>query len=366
MNARVRYLIGILGALILIFSIWYFRSIVAYIFISGAISILGQPIVRLIKKIKIGKFKIPNALNAAITLVVLWLFIITFFRFFIPLIISEAYELSNVNVTVLYETIEKPIDDFRNALSNTGYFSDAESFESYFTQKLSNILNVSYISDIAANIGSTLGNLLIAFFAISFITFFFLKDSTLFSDGILMFVPDKYMSEAKHVMHSIRHLLTRYLVGIFIEVLLVMSLITFGLWLVGIELNHALICGLFAGIFNVIPYVGPWIGAAFGVIIAFATNIDLVFESQLLPLLGFTVLIYIITQTLDNILFQPLIYSSSVNAHPLEIFLVILMAAGVAGIGGMILAIPAYTIVRVIAKEFFSGFKIVQKLTRNI
>ena len=67
-----------------------------------------------------------------------------------------------------------------------------------------------------------------------------------------------------------------------------------------------------------------------------------------------------------GILFQPLIYSSSVNAHPLEIFLVIMIAGSLAGIPGMIIAIPLYTVIRVFAKEFFNKFKVVKKLTKKI
>jgi len=69
---------------------------------------------------------------------------------------------------------------------------------------------------------------------------------------------------------------------------------------------------------------------------------------------------------IDNLVLQPLIYSNSVKAHPVEIYLVILIAGSLAGITGMVLAIPFYTVLRIIAKEFFSQFKIVQRLTRNI
>jgi predicted PurR-regulated permease PerM len=135
---------------------------------------------------------------------------------------------------------------------------------------------------------------------------------------------------------------------------------------VGIAFQHAVICGLVSGILNVIPYVGPWIGACFSILIGLATNINLPLQPELVTLLGLMVLVFATVQTIDNVVFQPLIYSSSVNAHPLEIFLVIIMAGSIAGIGGMILAIPSYTVFRVIAKEFLSNFKVIQKITQNI
>jgi predicted PurR-regulated permease PerM len=77
-------------------------------------------------------------------------------------------------------------------------------------------------------------------------------------------------------------------------------------------------------------------------------------------------IVFLSVQVIDNVLFQPLIYSSSVKAHPLEIFLVIMAAGSMAGIIGMILAIPVYTIIRVIAAEFFENMKLVKKLTKNL
>ena len=147
---------------------------------------------------------------------------------------------------------------------------------------------------------------------------------------------------------------------------MVMLLDTIGLTIVGLEFNHAVVIGLFCGLFNVIPYLGPWMGAALGLLMGAALHINVDFMSETLPMLGWMTLVFGSVQIIDNVLFQPLIYSSSVKAHPLEIFLVILAAGSMAGIVGMILAIPFYTILRVIAKEFFDNMKLVRKLTENL
>ena len=130
--------------------------------------------------------------------------------------------------------------------------------------------------------------------------------------------------------------------------------------------STAVVIGLFAGMMNVIPYIGPIIGALFGMIIGIATNLDVDFYAGILPLLGYMAIVFAVVQVIDNILFQPLIYSNSVNAHPLEIFIVIIMAGSMAGILGMVLAIPTYTLIRVIAKEFFNKYRFVKKLTEKI
>ena len=139
-----------------------------------------------------------------------------------------------------------------------------------------------------------------------------------------------------------------------------------GLSLVGLGFNHAVIIGFFCGLFNVIPYLGPWMGAAVGLLIGAAVNINADFMNYTLPLLGLMAAVFLSVQIIDNVLFQPLIYSSSVKSHPLEIFLVIMAAGSMAGVIGMFLAIPAYTIIRVVAKEFFDNMKLVRKLTENL
>jgi predicted PurR-regulated permease PerM len=95
-------------------------------------------------------------------------------------------------------------------------------------------------------------------------------------------------------------------------------------------------------------------------------HIEKDFYSELLPMAGYMLLVFIVVQIIDNILFQPVIFSSSVNAHPMEIFLVILIAGSMAGILGMILAIPTYTVLRVFAKEFFYQFRVVKQLTKRM
>ena len=144
------------------------------------------------------------------------------------------------------------------------------------------------------------------------------------------------------------------------------TLITLGMTIAGGGFRRGLVIGLIAAILNIIPYLGPWIGAVLGVILGVATHLDMDFATQLLPLIGYMILVFAITQLTDNLVFQPVIFGTSVYAHPIEIFIVIMMAGSLAGIVGMILAIPTYTVVRVFAKEFFNNFRVVQKLTEKI
>ena len=222
------------------------------------------------------------------------------------------------------------------------------------------------IQNFIGSLISILGNVIIAIFSITFITFFFLKDQRLFFESILMWVPDKYVDNFTRALYSIKKLLTRYFIGIVIQSSCIMILVTIGMTIVGIEFQQALVMGLIIGILNVIPYAGPWIGLAIAITMGIASHINQDFSTVVVPLVYYMILVEAITHLIDNIVFQPVIFSNSVRAHPLEIFIVVLAAGFAAGIPGMILGIPAYTVMRVFAREFFYNFKAVQKITSGL
>ncbi len=206
----------------------------------------------------------------------------------------------------------------------------------------------------------------LAFFAISFLTFFLLREDRLISEYVVTLFPKDKEKEFRHALDSVKHLLRRYFVGILLQSFGILTLITLGMTIVGVGFRLGLVIGLIAGVLNIIPYLGPWIGAVLGIILGIASHLHLDLATQLLPLIGYMTLVFAITQITDNMVFQPVIFGTSVYAHPIEIFIVIIMAGSLAGIVGMILAIPIYTVIRVFAKEFFNNFRVVQKLTEKI
>ncbi len=360
-----RNILFAVGIIIIILILWYFKNIVAYILISAILALVGRPVVDVLGKIRVKSFRLPKALRAVIALLLIWVLMFTFFRVFIPILVNETNALAKMNVENISANLKEPIaavEDFITRYSVKNNFS----LDDYITEKLASFISFSSLTDIFGSIAGFLGNIFIAIFSISFITFFFLKDEKLFGEGILLFVPSEHEVAVKHAMSSARNLLMRYFIGIGGQITGIILLVTIGLTIIGIGFQHALIIGLFAGLFNIIPYVGPIIGTLFGIFLGIVTHLELDFYTGILPLTGYMLLVFVIVQLIDNFLFQPLIYSSSVKAHPLEVFLVILIAGSLAGIPGMILAIPSYTIIRVFAKEFFNNFKVVKKLTEKI
>lgn len=367
MKGTLRNILIFFGVLLLLACAWYFRNIVVYILVSGVFSIIGRPLVDLFCRIHIKKWSFPRALSALITLVIIWGAIITFFVIFIPLVTQQINYFSTIDSDKIVQLVETPIQKVENIFRalNKDISKDL-SLQDYIAAKVSGVLNINMIQNFIGSLISILGNIVVAIFSITFITFFFLKDQRLFFESILMWVPDTYVENVTRALYSIKKLLTRYFIGIVIQSTCIMILVDIGMTIAGIDFQQALVMGLILGILNVIPYVGPWVGLFIAIIMGVASHINQDFTTVVVPLVYYMIIVEAIVHLIDNIIFQPVIFSNSVRAHPLEIFIVVLASGFAAGIPGMIFGIPAYTVLRVFAREFFYNFKAVQKITSGL
>jgi len=366
MNKLAKYIAGIAGALVIGFLAWFFADILVYILISAVLSLIGKPFMIYMSKIKFKGRSIPVNLSAAFTLVLIMGLFFSFFLFIAPLIGELIGSASSMDMNTLNEKISVPLANFNSYLHETfpGLGNDFKIEDIIFTE-FQKLVNADTITHFFSSITSFLFDFAIGVFIVSFITFFFLKEQDMFSNMVLALFPDKYEQNVKRALDSIFNLLARYFIGISLETVLITILNGLGLYLIGgVHFSLAIVLGLIAGILNVIPYIGPWLGGIIGVLISM-TDIGLNIPDAGMVIITLS-LIFFVTHMIDVFLFQPYIYSNSVQAHPLEIFIVILIAASIGGIIGMLVAIPAYTVIRVFAKEFFSNFKLVQKLTEKI
>lgn len=361
-----KYILGFTALFIVGFLCWYFSSIIAYVLVAAVISFLGKPIIDLLGKVSLKNYQLNDTIKAAVAVICIWIVFILFFSTIIPLVASEFQSLSGLSVTNIVAQLESPIADIGYFLKRYGLIDPNQDVKQYITHNLTSLVDISQMQSLFGSLAGTISGIFVALFSVTFISFFFLKDSRLFSDMVLAILPAKYEEQGKNALDSIQKLLVRYFIGILIEVVGVMFLNTIGLTIVGLSFSNALVIGLVTGILNVIPYIGPIIGIVFSLTVGIAINMEMPFYTDLLPLLIYMSIALLLTQLIDNVLFQPLIYGNSVYAHPLEIFLVILMAGSIAGIPGMILAIPGYTVFRVILREFFNKYKLVKKLTKSL
>ncbi len=350
----------------IIFLLWFFSSILAYIIIASVLALIGNPIVTFLGKIRIWKFHIPMPIRALIALICLYGVFIGFFWIFIPVVAGEAKALSNIDTDTLIAQIQEPIMKVQ-ALYDKYQVRESNSpgFEEIVKGKIGHVLNIAVLSERISSVAEILGNLFIALFSITFISFFLLQDQGMLTEAIVILAPKKHGKAIRHALSSVKHLLIRYFIGIGGQLTGILILVTLGMSIIGLDFKQSLLIGLIAAVVNIIPYLGPLIGSGLGILMGLAFHIDMGIVN-LLPLVGYMTVVYLVVHLIDNFIFQPFIFGNRVYAHPLEIFLVIMMAGSLGGVIGMIVAIPAYTIIRVFAKEFFNNFRIVKKLTEKI
>ncbi|MCF8369159.1 MAG: AI-2E family transporter [Bacteroidales bacterium] len=364
MKFNYKVLGGILTFLLGVFLAWRFSDILVYVLLAGVLSFIGQPIVRFIDRLHFRKYEMPHTISAIFSLFVLIVIFTSLFMIFVPIINRQAIVISSIDFQYLGKQMELPLQNLETKLLEWNLLENDQTLEAMIATELESVLNMASIKNIFGNVVGLAGSVFIGIFSVVFLTFFFLRDEHLFFNGIMLFVPQNYEDKGAKILSDTRHLLSRYFVGLSVELLSMMTLIAIGLTLFGVE--GALLIGFLGGLMNVIPYLGPIIGAFMGVVIGATSNLSHGMYEDIVPISIIILGTFAVANLIDNFILQPLIYSTSVKAHPIEIFLVILMAGSLAGIPGMILAIPSYTVLRIIAKQFFSGSKLVQKITENI
>ncbi len=423
MKFNTRYLIASISLLIVGAVLYYFSEIVTYILIAWIISMIGAPIVVFLRKY-LGK-----NIAALITLGLFLIGCMVLIWTFIPPLVNQVENLSKVDYNRVVTALEEPIKDWEkwlikkklmiesdttlstqkinqsaeeietpiyeikvDSVLNSENEADSKSIsiniylpenqkvqplqdtlgseksgEDFFTILKSNINNYINPEKIRMMLGDSLtafGDIMIGLFSIFFIGFFFLREQGLFDKILTSMVPSRYEQQTKQAVDETSRLLIRYFIGILIQVTIITLIVSLSLMLMGVK--NALLIGFFAGIMNVIPYIGPLVATALGVMITLSSNMELSFYDEMIPLIVKVLLVFMFTRLIDDIILQPNIFSKSVKAHPLEIFIIVLVGAKVGGILGMVLAIPFYTAFRVIGKVFLSEFRVIQQLTKNM
>jgi len=364
MNRITRIIITVIFSILLAFSLWYFSGLVTYILISLILSLIGRPLVRVINKIKIKKIRIPVALAAGITLLLQLTVMVSVVSIFIPIVSSQADVISNIDNKRVSSNLDKTIQNIDKKLIKYGLIEANEPLEVIIEQKVTQLVNVATFSNIIKNLLSLTGSFFMGIFSVLFMTFFFLKEENLFQNTLLLITPQKNSQKIKNILFKTKELLARYFIGLMIEIASMITMLIIGLSI--LDVPSAVLIGFFGGTMNVIPYLGPLIGASVGVVLGVLGELGAGNYLDFYLVSGKVAIVFLAANLIDNIILQPIIYSNSVKAHPLEIFLVIMMAGSIGGAVGMILAIPTYTIIRIIVGEFLGEFKLVQQLTSKI
>ncbi len=382
------------------------------------ISMIGAPLNNFLSKY------LSRGLSAGLTLFIFALFLLLLVRVLAPPLLDQAKNLAGLDYEKILTGLEEPIQDTKDWLEEKGLLAPEiqvlaeektntqqdlkatvvrldsllklqgdtladtgidlvinvntppikngeinveNSSPDYLTGVKNNIFelfNPAKIPKLLSSFVGFFGNILITLLSVFFIAFFFLQEKGLFTKMVSALVPNRQEGKASHAIEESSALLIRYFVGLLVQAMVITLITTIVLKLLGLQ--NALLMAFCFAVFNLIPYIGPILGNLFGVLIVISSNLDVGFYDVMLPKIIKTVIVFAILQLLDNFILQPNIFSRSVKAHPLEIFLVVLMGAKIGGVAGMVLAIPAYTVLRVLAKVFLSEFDVVKKLTAGI
>lgn len=355
-NGILRALIIVLFSAIGIYFLYQIQSVLLYIIVSLILTLIGNPFLDFFKK----RLKFSHILATTATIIIFIAAIFGIIILFVPLITSQSQNLSLLNTKQIESNAIEVLNQINVFLESHHINSKKILNESSFTSKL----NFSIIPNFLNSILGTVSSFGMGLASVMFITFFFLKDRVHFIIGLKKLIPDSHEDQILNSLEKINHLLSRYFIGILTQLFIVFILYLIVLIVFGVP--NAIIIAFLCAVLNIIPYIGPLIASMLAGILTMISHLGGNFQSDILPATIYVLIGFWIVQIIDNNLSQPIIFSKSVSSHPLEIFLVILIAGFLFGILGMVIAVPLYTILKVIGKEFFPENKIIQLLTKDI
>ncbi|WP_298308405.1 AI-2E family transporter [Flavobacterium sp.] len=349
--------IGVLALVcLLLYFIYQIQTVIVYLVVAVIFSMIANPIVEFLRK----RLKFSNSLAVVATMILFLLLITGLIMLFVPLITSQSTNLSLLDT----KSIENRSIELYNQLSI--YLSDhnIEINKIFKETDITSRLNFNFLTDFFNSIIGTISSFGIGLVSVFFISFFFLKDKVQFIVGMKKLLPDDHEEQILNSIEKTRLLLTRYFLGLLLQLTIIFILYLIVLLIFGVE--NAIVIAFLCGLLNVIPYVGPFIASILAGILTMLSNIGNDFQDVILPTTIYVSIGFFIVQLIDNNISSPIIFSKSVNSHPLEIFLVILVIGILFGITGMIIAVPLYTTLKVIGKEFFPENKVIKILTKNL
>ena len=354
----VRAVAILVASCLVLFFLYQITTVILYCIIAIVISLLLNPLVNFLKR----RFKFRNTLAVISSLLIAFLIISGFVLLFVPLLLAQGENLSLLDVSSLEQ-------NYHLLLENITVFLDSYNINTkqlIQSSKLSSFATFEFIPNFLNSFLSTLGSFSMGFASVLFITFFLLKEKDVLYLKFKRLLPENQKEKVLNSIQDINHLLSRYFLGLLLQLTIIMFLYLIIFIIFGVE--NAIIIALLCAIFNIVPYVGPLIASIVAGLLIMTSGIGsgADFATETLPTAIYVLIGMSLVQVIDNNFSSPLIFSKSTNSHPLEIFLVILIAGILSGITGMIIAVPFYTSLKVIGKEFLPDNKIIKALTKNL
>ncbi len=345
----------ILSAIALIILLLFkIRLGLLYIFISIILTLIITPFNKLLKN----KLKIGNSLSSLLSLTMLISFLSLLIVLFVPVLTKQGKNLSLLNTLEFREKIQSTITGLKD------YFETQNISVLDFISDLNIIseIDFSFVTKLFNSIISQIGSFSIGVLSVMFITYFLLKDGNIIFNKIIKLFPKKHVNKLSKSFIKIEDLLTRYFIGVSLQILILFSFYLALLLIIGIE--NAFAIAFICAILNIIPYLGPLISIILMIILSVTSSLDIFLINDFITNSFWLFTGFVFIQLIDNFLLQPYIFSSSVKSHPLEVFIVIISAGLLFGIFGLIIAIPVYTTLKVIYQSFFDTKKMISNILK--
>jgi len=345
----------ILSAIALIILLLFkIRLGLLYIFISIILTLIITPFNKLLKN----KLKMRNSLSSLLSLTMLISFLSLIIVLFVPVLTKQGKNLSLLNTLEFREKIQSTITGLKD------YFETQNISVLDFISDLNIIseIDFSFVTKLFNSIISQIGSFSIGVLSVMFITFFLLKDGNIIFNKIIKLFPKKHVNKLSKSFIKIEDLLTRYFIGVSLQILILFSFYLALLLIIGIE--NAFAIAFICAILNIIPYLGPLISIILMIILSVTSSLDIFLINDFITNSFWLFTGFVFIQLIDNFLLQPYIFSSSVKSHPLEVFIVIISAGLLFGIFGLIIAIPVYTTIKVIYQSFFDTKKMISNILK--
>jgi predicted PurR-regulated permease PerM len=304
--------------------------------ISGFLYYLLNPVVKLVQKIRIKQFKLSRTAAVAVVMVAVVALLAIVIIAVVPQLITQVSKLIS-NIPSFTKDVQDEVNILihNKWLAKTGMKLDISDMEKSFGKYAQ-----SFLAGTANGIGTVIGT--ITSFTINAITvpvmlFYMLNDGHKFMPMVMRLFPVDKQDNVEDLMGQMSKTISQYIDGQVLECLFVGVFTSIGYLIIGQP--YALLLGVVAGITNIIPYVGPYIGLFPSLLVAFTVG-----SWQLV----WVIIVVIVVQQIDGNFIYPNIIGKSLKIHPLTIIIILLAAGNIAGIGGMILAIPLYAVIRTV------------------
>lgn len=326
----------LLGLIILCFWIAsFFPDLVLALIISALAAFILHPVVALIEN-RLGLKRTPAIALAFLTVGGAF---ISLLALVVPVLLER---MISVHQQVSQFPFDEKLKELAGGLEGSLPFVNGEAVAQGVN---------SLIARAADTAGSSLGNAFgtVATLAIvPFVTYFILADGRRAYQFLIARIPNRYFEMTLNVVHKIKTQLVGYLKGWILDSMIIGILSIVGLLILGVQ--YAFVIGLLAGIANLIPYLGPIVAASLAIIVSLT-------QTGNFSMVGSIVIMTIIIRMLDDFIVQPLCFARSVDMHPMTVILLLLIGHEMLGIGGLLLAIPLATVLRVSAVETHWGLK---------